>query len=197
MDRLTAVIDAIDRANNEDPSSLDFAGASHPLALIEGARAQVWVETLRPDASDPLRLAARAHHIRRWEHPRDRFPRTRAGYREWREGLYEFHGGALGELMRAAGYPEDDVQAAAAVMRKRGIKADPDVQSYEDAVSLAFLELRLVDFAPSVNDDQLMNALRRTWRKMSDAGHAAALSLELSAEATAIVQRALAPPAAS
>ena len=78
-------------------------------------------------------------------------------------------------------------------MSKRGIKTNPDVQSYEDAVSLAFLELRLAAFAPSVDDDQLMNALRRTWRKMSDAGHAAALSLELSPEATAIVQRALAP----
>jgi hypothetical protein len=37
-----------------------------------------------------------------------------------------------------------------------------------------------------------MRALRRTWRKMSDAGHDAALTLDLSADAAAIVQRALA-----
>lgn len=193
MTRFSTVVEAIDRANIEDPSSLEFEGASHPLALIEGARAQLWVETLRPDASDPLRLAARAHHIRRWEHPRDRFPRTRAGYRQWRERLYALHGEVLGELMRAAGYSEDAAKAAAAIMSKRGIKTNPDAQSYEDGVSLAFLELRLTAFAPSVDDDQLMNALRRTWRKMSEAGHAAALSLQLSPEATTIVERALAP----
>lgn len=193
MARLPDVVAAIDGANREDPSSLDFEGASHPQALIEGARAQFWVEQLRADAGDPLRLAARAHHIRRWEHPREAYPRTRAGYREWRERLYSLHGQTLGGLMREGGYPEHDVETAAAIMSKRGIKTNPDVQSYEDAVSLAFLELRLAAFAPSVDDDRLMNALRRTWRKMSDAGHAAALSLELSPEATAIVQRALAP----
>ena len=192
MDRFVATISAIDAANAGDPDTLRFAGADRPRARIEGERAQHWLDRLRPDASEVLRLTARAHHLRRWEVPRDSYPRTRAGYHAWRSGLYEFHATALGELMSAAGYAEDDIAEAARLMGKRGIKTDRDAQSYEDAVSLAFLELRLADFAPSVSDDQLMRALRRTWNKMSDAGHAVALQLELSEEAAAIVGRALA-----
>jgi hypothetical protein len=192
VDRYTAVISAIDAANAGDPDALRFEGADHPRAGIEGRRAHHWLDQLRPDASEALRLATRAHHLRRWEVPRDSYPRTRAGYHAWRTGLYEFHAAALGDLMRDAGYPEDEIAEAARIMGKGNIKTDRDAQSYEDAVSLAFLELRLVDFAPSVSDDQLMRALRRTWRKMSDAGHAVALRLDLSEEAAAIVGRALA-----
>ena len=192
MSRLSAVTEAIDAANRADPATLRFEGEDHPRAWLEGRRARHWIDRLRPDAADPLRLAANAHHLRRWEVPRESYPRTRPGYLDWRSGLYEFHGGALGELMRAAGYPDDEIAEAARIMVKRAIKTDADVQSYEDAVSLAFLETRLMDFAPSVSDDQLMRALRRTWRKMSDAGHDAALTLDLSADAAAIVQRALA-----
>ena len=123
--------------------------------------------------------------------PRDSYPRTRAGYLQWRSGLYEFHATALGDLMRAAGYPDTDIAEAARVMTKRGIKTNADVQSYEDAVSLAFLEVRLAEFAPSVDDQQLMTALRRTWRKMSDAGRETAISLELGGEMGALIARAL------
>jgi len=192
MDRFTTTTDAIDAANAGDPDSIHLDGVARPRAGIEGQRAQHWLDQLRPDASEVLRLAARAHHLRRWEVPRDSYPRTRAGYHAWRSGLYAFHATALGELMRAAGYGKGDIAEAARIMGKRGIKTDADAQSYEDAVSLAFLELRLADFAPSVSDDQLMRALRRTWTKMSDAGHAVALQLKLSEEAAAIVGRALA-----
>jgi hypothetical protein len=47
-------------------------------------------------------------------------------------------------------------------MTKRGIEINADVQSFEDAVSLAFLEVRLAEFAPSVDDQQRMTALRHT-----------------------------------
>jgi len=191
--RLRDCIAAIDEMNAADPASLEFEGDRYPQALLEGRRAQLWVEKLRPAAGPPLRLAARAHHIRRWEVPRDSFPRTRAGYLAWRKYLYSFHADILAGIMAGAGFGEEEVQRAGTILRKKGIKLDPDVQSHEDAVSLAFLEVRLEHFIPSVSDEQLLRALRRTWAKMSPAGQAEARSLVLSRPAAEAVRAALDP----
>jgi hypothetical protein len=78
-------------------------------------------------------------------------------------------------------------------MTKPGHQTHPDVQSYEDGVSRAFLEVRLAEFALSVDDDQLMTALRRTWREMSDAGQQAASSRELDKSMGSLISRALDP----
>ncbi|MYB88004.1 MAG: DUF4202 domain-containing protein [Acidimicrobiaceae bacterium] len=63
---------AIDAANADDPRSHD----SEPLALAQGRRAEEWVVRLDPEASDALRLAARAHHLRRWRCPAPTIPRA-------------------------------------------------------------------------------------------------------------------------
>jgi hypothetical protein len=175
---LETCVRAIDAANANDPATLDFQGAVYPQALLEGQRAQAWVEQLRPDAPPALRLAARAHHLRRWEIPRDAYPRTRAGYLAWRSRLYGFHGDALAEIMANAGYGEDQIARARTILHKQRMRTDPDVQAHEDAVSLAFLEVRAASFSSTVSREQLLRALGRTWAKMSPAGRAAALSLD-------------------
>lgn len=178
--RLPASIAAIDEANRADPTRLSYGGQLHPTALIEGQRAHAWVEALRPDAPDALIIASRGHHLRRWIVPRERYPRTREGYHAWRTYLYSFHAEEVGEIMRANGYANNDIEQASRILHKRGIKSDADVQSYEDAVSLAFIEIRLGEFAPTVSEEQLVRALKRTWLKMSPAGRAAAGTITTS-----------------
>ncbi|HET7737300.1 MAG TPA: DUF4202 domain-containing protein [Tepidiformaceae bacterium] len=180
---------AIDLANRDDPTRVVFEGAEQPTALIEGIRAAAWVRELLPGASEPLLLGARAHHLRRWLVPRDSYPRTREGYHAWRSGLYDFHAEELGKLMRTAGYTDDEVARSARILRKQGIKSDPEVQAHEDAVSLAFIELRLAAFAPTVNDEQLVRALKRTLLKMSAEGRAAVGQLAVNGETAAILSR--------
>ncbi len=190
---LNQAIQLIDRKNEVDPSQVLFEGKEYPTALIEGMRAEHWIQQLRPDAPDALLIAARGHHMRRWEIPRDSYPRTRQGYLAWRSRLYDFHAEAVAAVMQQSGYDEDAMAQAGRLMRKQGIKLDIDAQAYEDAVALAFLELRLDQFTQTVTEEQMDRALRRTWRKMSDAGHAAALTLELQPKAASAVQRALTP----
>lgn len=192
---LDAVIAAIDAANAGDPSSIEHAGEPLPLALAEGRVAFDWVHRLRPDAPAPLLIAARGHHIRRWETPRSSYPTGREGYLAWRSHLYEVHAAHLETLMRDAGYGDADVEAMRQIVGKRGIKTNPDVQSYEDAVALAFLELQFAPFAERTARSAVVRALRRTWRKMSDEGRAAALTLQLPPELFALVQEAIASPA--
>ena len=64
---------AIDAVNANDPRTHD----TEPLALAQGRKAEAWVVRLDPDASVALRLAARAHHLRRWELPRSDYPEGR------------------------------------------------------------------------------------------------------------------------
>lgn len=191
MGRLETVSARIDAANAADPVRVSFEGDAHPQALIEGRRAHEWVLRLQPDAAYALQLAARAHHIRRWEVPRADYPRGRTGYLRWRTKLYGFHADIVAELMGEAGYAEDEIDVARRVIHKRGIKTDANAQTYEDAVSLAFLEIRLAAFVPTVPDAALLNALRRTWRKMSEPGREAALALDLPEAARLAVERAL------
>jgi hypothetical protein len=192
-ERLAAAIAAIDAANVYDPNVVDIGGQPTPLALAEGRAAFEWVQRLREGhgATDALLIGARGHHIRRWESPRDEFSRDRAGYQAWRTRLYEVHADHLAAIMTDAGYPTAEVEAMATIVHKRGIKTDPDAQTYEDAVALAFLEIQFAPFAAKTPRATMIRALQRTWRKMSDAGHAAALTLPLTPALQSLVEQAL------
>jgi hypothetical protein len=63
----------------------------------------------------------------------------------------------------------------------------------EDALCLVFLEFQLADLAKRTDDDTLVNALRKSWAKMSPAGRAAASTLPLGEREQALLARALAP----
>jgi len=193
--RLERLLTAIDAENAPAPSAILRAGADVPLALAEGRAAHAWVLRLRADPGAPppdaLLAAARGHHIRRWETPREGFPEGREGYLAWRTHLYGVHAGHLERLMRAAGYGDDEVALLRRIVGKRGIKAHPDVQTYEDAVALAFLEIQFPAFAARTERETMVRALARTWLKMSEAGRAAAGTLHLPPELAALVAEAV------
>ena len=76
-DRLRQAFDAIDAANADDPNQIRVRGKLRPKELAHANLATEWVERLRPDAGDALRLAARGHHVRRWTIPRTEYPEGR------------------------------------------------------------------------------------------------------------------------
>ena len=90
---------AIDAANADDPHRHD----EEPVALVQGRLAEDWVVRLDPDASAALRLAARAHHLRRWVVPRSSYPEGRAGYLRWRRDQKQRHAAELRRSSERAG----------------------------------------------------------------------------------------------
>ena len=64
--RFDAAVAAIDAANADDPTRVMVRGTEQPLALAHGRIAAEWVVLLSPRVDDAVRLAARAHHLRRW-----------------------------------------------------------------------------------------------------------------------------------
>ena len=80
MGLLEEAIARIDEANAQDPKTGLHEGTEYPKEQIYGVRMMQWVERLEPEASDTLKIAARAQHIRRWEVARDTYPEGKAGY---------------------------------------------------------------------------------------------------------------------
>ena len=189
--RYDEAIRRIDEANAADPNTLDVDGFPHPKEAAHAEMMTRWVRALRPDADEPLLLAARAHHIRRWERPRDSFPAGREGYLRWRVALQRFHADALGEIMADVGYESAEVKRAQDLVRKRGLGRDPDAQAMEDALCLVFIETQLAGFAATLDDDaRMIEVLASTWRKMSPEGRTAAQTLVLEDRAARLLQQA-------
>jgi hypothetical protein len=177
LSRLEQTYAAIDAANADDPVKVTIDGVERPYAQVYGERMTARLAKLVPDASDLLKLAARAQHIRRFDIPRSSYPMDKVGYYAWRNALKARHGELLAEIMRAAGWSEADVERAGQMVRKERIKRDPEAQAVEDCASLVFLEFEYADFGAKYADDKVVDIVAKTWAKMSDAGHAQALEL--------------------
>lgn len=159
----------IDAANAADPTVVVVRGAEVPLALAHGRLAQEWVERLAPEADDVVRLAARAHHLRRWVVPRATYPDGRAGYLRWRRDQKARHARELAEILTATGYGPADVERAGRITRREGLGTDPGTQAVEDAACLVFIETQLADVAGRLDRDHLIAVIRKTAAKMSSA----------------------------
>ena len=151
-----------------------------------------WVERLAPDASEALLLAARAHHIRRWESPRDTFPAGRRGYLRWRRDLQLRHARHARAILEEAGYDEDTIARVERLIRKETAKPDPEGQAFEGGLTLVFLETQLHDLALRTEPDTMAGVIRKTWRKISPAARELALASDLAPEDRALIERALA-----
>jgi hypothetical protein len=116
---------------------------------------------------------------------------TRAGYLQWREALKKFHAQKAGEILREVGYDEAMIRRVQALNLKKGLPHDPETRVLEDALCLVFLEHQLADLAARTPEDKVINALRKSWEKMSPAGRAEALRLPLGPREKALLQRAL------
>lgn len=192
MSRLEQAFLRFDEANAEDPNTELVDGREVPKELAYGRRMSARLATFAPDARETVRLAARAQHIRRWEVPRESYPAGRAGYLKWRTDLYKRHGDTAAEIMQEVGYDDDTIERVRTLLRKRGLKTDPDVQLLEDVICLVFLEHYFHEFAKKHDDEKLVPIVQKTWKKMSEAAHEAALRLDYAPEDLAIIQKALA-----
>ena len=191
-DRFIDAMSRIDAANSEDPNRETWEGEEHPKELIYAQRMTEWLEKMAPHAPEHLQLAARAQHIRRWMKPRDAYPRDRKGYHLWRTELYGFHADEAEKVLRDVGYDDETIERVRNLLLKKSIKSNPEMQLLEDVICLVFLEFYFADFAPHYDEEKVITILQRTWKKMGEAGHEAALKLDLSPEAAALVQKALA-----
>lgn len=188
--RFERAIGAIDAVHAEDPIRVDHAGRSLPREQLHAERASAWLRRLDPQAGELLRLAVRAHHLRRWQLPRSEYPEGRAGYHAWRRELQRRHAEETGAILGACGFESEEIERVQALIRKQGLGRDPEVQHLEDVLCLVFVETQLEDFARRHSEDKVVEILAKSLRKMSPEGRAAAGSIELSSAAAGLLARA-------
>lgn len=193
--RFQQAIARIDAVNAQDPNKEIFEGVEYPKEILYSNRMTACLDKYQPDASEALKLAARAQHIKRWAIPRSEYPMNRKGYDDWRVTLAKFHGDTTAGIMREVGYDEATIERVRTLLLKDRIKLIPDEgQVLEDVICLVFLEFYFVPFAPHYSEPKLIGIVRKTWKKMSERSHGEALKLAplWPAELLASVQKALA-----
>lgn len=193
-DRRGRAIAAFRALNAQDPNTLLDAGVQRPHELVDSERLAAWVERLEPAPSEALALASHCQHLCRWQLPRGDFPEGRIGYLTWRKALARLHADRATEVLRGVGYGEAAIAEVRAINLKQGLHTNPDTQTMEDALCLAFLEFELAEFAGKHDDAKVIDIIQKTWGKMSERGHQRALALapSLPSVAAALVARALA-----
>lgn len=171
--RLAAVLAAIDAANASDPHS---GPDGRPEALVYGERMSAELARLFPDASEFLRIAARGQHVERWKLARDTYPEGRAGYLAWRTEQARRHAARVDGFMTAAGYSPEERERATTLLRKEGIKRNPEMQALEDVICFVFLRWYFADFTTKHSEEDILRIVTKTTRKMSAEGRARALA---------------------
>ncbi len=192
--RLKAVFADIDAANADDPRKIVVDGVERPYEQVYSERMGEVLAEMYPDASELLRIAAHAQHIRRWDIPRSDYPMGREGYNRWRRACREHHAKLISEIMARHGYSDDEIAHVTKLIKKEQLKKDKDSQALENVVDVVFLKYYWDEFHakyPDYDDDKLIDILGKTLRKMSPRGHEAALALDLPEETRRLVMAAV------
>jgi sirohydrochlorin ferrochelatase len=185
----------IDAANGEDPNLVVIDGTTQPAELLYSQRMSATLDSFVPEASEALKLAARAQHLKRWTIPRSTYPMDRTGYHRWRGELKRKHAEWTSAILAECGINDDTTKQVARLIRKEDLKTDPEAQALEDVACLVFLQHYAAEFASKHDRAKMLSILRKTWGKMSEAGQRAARGLPLDDAVRALVDEALATDA--
>ncbi len=195
MRTIAEVLAAVDEVNAADPNVVEFAGASGPKEVIHSDRMTWWLDRLTDSPTDAQRIAARAHHLRRWASPRDEYPDGRAGYLRWRVAAKNRHVAEVATLLAANGCDTALIADVSRIMAKEGRTTHADVQAHEDALCLTFCELQLDDLIDRLGREHSVEVVRKTIAKMSPAGIALVADVEMSDVAQSVIAEATVSPA--
>lgn len=190
QERFDRAVDAIDRANADDPNRIMVGGEMQPKELAHAALATEWLRRLEPDPSEAVLLAVRAHHIRRWVIPRASYPTGRAGYLRWRRALHQLHADEVAAILEPVGYEPATIERVQRIVAKRGLGTDREVQLLEDVLCLVFIETQLDDLRRRLDPPKMLDVVRKTLAKMSAAAIALAMTIDLPDDDRALIHAA-------
>ncbi|MDN3664177.1 DUF4202 domain-containing protein [Algibacter miyuki] len=189
--RFETAIALIDKKNAEDVNTYSVSGMEYPKELLYSQRMSRTLLQFDPNASKALQIAARAQHICRWKIARNEYPMDRVGYLKWRQDLKQMHAELTGDILKEVGYDNEFIDRVKAIVLKKLIKKNKESQTIEDVICLVFLDFYFDEFAAKHSDEKIIDILQKTWKKMSDEGHAAALKIQFSEKSLALVKQAI------
>ena len=189
--RFETAIALIDKKNAEDVNTYKVVDIEYPKELLYSQRMTRKLLQFEPNASKALQIAARAQHICRWKIQRNEYPMDKVGYFKWRETLKKMHAAIAGEILEQVGFDDQFVDRVQKIILKKLIKKNEESQALEDTICLVFLDYYFEEFAAKHTDEKVIDILKKTWVKMSDKGHGAALTLTFSDKSLTLVKQAI------
>lgn len=181
----------IDTENKQDPNIEVHESIRFPKELLYSNRMFERLMDFCPNASEEVQIAAKAQHICRWKIARESYPMDRVGYLKWREDLKKFHAKTTAEILEKAGYDSEFIARVSFLIEKKLLKKDDETQLLEDVICLVFLEFYLEPFVEKHDTEKLKNIILKTWNKMSEDGHQAALKINYSPANFELIKAAL------
>ncbi|SNR62452.1 protein of unknown function [Lutibacter agarilyticus] len=191
LEKFKKAIKLFNEANSLDPNKELYNEVEFPKELLYAVRMSEQLNKFAPDANEALQLAVCCQHICRWEIPRDSYEMNRVGYLTWRKDLKDFHAKKAAEILEECGYSQDIINEVSFLLLKKKLKKNADTQTLEDVVCLVFLEFYFAKFSEKYPEEKLIDIVQKTWIKMSEKGHKAALELQLPEAALALIKKAL------
>lgn len=191
MTKRENVFALFDAYNQQDPRKIEWEGISYPFEYFYSLQLYTWVMKLKPDAQEPLVLAARCQHIGRWHITRSQYPKGKAGYFNWRRTLAQFHAETAGSLLAEGGYDAVTIKLVQRILLKEQLIKNGDVQVMEDALCLVFLQFQYENFLATHEEDMILKIMKTSWNKMSEQGREEALKLTYSEKGKALLEKAL------
>jgi Domain of unknown function (DUF4202) len=193
-------ISLIDAAHAQDPNQTSTSAECPdpiPYELHYARKMTNYLNLHTPAASEPLRLAIRAQHLRRWEVLRSSYPDGKAGYFAWRTYLKKRQAYQARQICLEGGYSAEEADQVASLVKKEGLQSatgdgNAEVQILEDVACLVFLDDQLAEFERAHDEEKIVSILKKTWKKMGERGRELALQIEMSGRAQELVQKALA-----
>jgi hypothetical protein len=187
----TAAISAIDKINAEDPNQELVDDVLYPAELLHSIRLTEEIRSLDPQAGPELLVAARSQHIARWKVPRSSYPEGKAAYLTWRKDLAKMHASVTGEILSNLGFDEPFITRVQEINLKQNLKMDAEVQTMEDGLCLVFMKYQLEKFLLTQTEEKMITILKKSWKKMSEAGRKEALKINFSPAAKELVLSAI------
>jgi hypothetical protein len=105
--------------------------------------------------------------------------------------LKKFHAQKSGEILREVGYQEAIISRVQSLNLKKNFPHDAEGRVLEDALCLVFLEHQFADLASKTADDKMINALQKSWKKMTPTAQALARTIPYGDRERGLLKRAL------
>jgi hypothetical protein len=185
------VLAKIDEINSKDPNIEQLDTKSYPKEVLYSRRMTEMLNEFVTSPSVSLQVASRGQHIQRWAIPRSDYSMNKKGYMKWRTVLKTYHAELLSDLLEGEGAEQSVVDQVRLLISKRKLKTDLESKTLEDVICLVFLKYYFAGFAKKHDEEKIRDIVRKTWAKMTEDGHTAALKLPFGDVELSLVKKAL------
>ncbi len=175
---------------SQDPRRQSFQSQEYPKDLLFTKRVIFWINQMGSPSEDLL-IAAWGHVVKRWEIPRKKYPEGSKGYHEYRYAQSKLSADVVDKILRTENFAEDRIKKIRSIMMNRDASPHPEGQVLEDALCLAFLELKFEGYIPEWGEEKYIDILKNTLKKMSSKAQQLALTIAYSEEGKKLLTKAL------